>query len=121
MAAVSNLKALAWFGESPLRAVVIDARRGDVYAGLYNAALEPVRPEMVIKLEAWLASLPAEAEIITANPALLAGHDLPIRVVEATQIARAIAHIAASQLVDPALTDANYVRRADAEMNWVDR
>jgi len=121
MAAVSNLQALAWFGESPLRAVVIDARRGDVYTGLYNAALEPVRPEMVTKLDAWLGSLPCEAEIITANPALLAGHDLRLRVVDLQQMGRAIAHIAAGQLVDPALTDANYVRRADAEMNWVDR
>ena len=128
MAAVSTLQALAWFGETPLRAVVADARRGDSYAGLYNAALEPIRPEVVTRLEPWLASFVATApggvDLITANPAHLASHgDLgfKVRVIAPENLGRAVAHLAARQLVDPAVTDANYVRRADAEMNWVDR
>src|SRR5579863_8208772 len=34
--AVSNLEALAEFGQSNARATVIDARRGEVYAALYD-------------------------------------------------------------------------------------
>src|ERR1700733_7807218 len=52
--AVSNLRALAFFGSAPLRATVIDARRGEVYAAVYNSRLEPVLPEAVLQLEAWL-------------------------------------------------------------------
>ena len=127
MAAVSTLQALAWFGETPLRAAVADARRGDTYAGLYNAALEPVRPEVVTRLAPWLASLGAahgDVELITSNPAHLAAHGelaFPVRVIAPELLGRAVAHLAARQLVDPAVTDANYVRRADAEMNWIDR
>ena len=129
MAAVSNLWALAWFGEAPLRAVAIDARRGNTYTALYNAALEPVMPEILtIALDPWLASLTeagGEVEIVTAHPAHLAGHTLPcpLRIVAPEHLARAVAHIALAEAVqvDPALTDANYVRRADAEMKWVDR
>jgi tRNA threonylcarbamoyladenosine biosynthesis protein TsaB len=36
---VSNLRALATFGNLPLRAVVLDARRGEVYAAVYNSGL----------------------------------------------------------------------------------
>src|ERR1035441_8067234 len=36
--AVSNLAVLAEFGESDARATVIDARRGEVYAALYDGA-----------------------------------------------------------------------------------
>ncbi|MFL6464982.1 MAG: tRNA (adenosine(37)-N6)-threonylcarbamoyltransferase complex dimerization subunit type 1 TsaB, partial [Bryobacteraceae bacterium] len=36
---VSNLRALASFGSSPLRAVVLDARRGDVFTSVYDADL----------------------------------------------------------------------------------
>ncbi len=39
--AVSNLEALAWFGSRPLRAAVLDARRGEVYGGVYDAGLRP--------------------------------------------------------------------------------
>jgi tRNA threonylcarbamoyladenosine biosynthesis protein TsaB len=42
---VSNLQALAWHGTAPLRAVFLDARRGEVYAAVYSASLELVSPE----------------------------------------------------------------------------
>ncbi len=35
---VSNLQAIASFGTAPLRAAVMDARRGDVYGAVYDAA-----------------------------------------------------------------------------------
>ena len=60
-AAVSNLQALAWFGSRPLRAVAIDARRGEIYGAVYNQALEPVCAEVVMKLEAWLATSSRQA------------------------------------------------------------
>ena len=65
MVAVSNLRALASFGSAPLRAVVIDARRGEVYAAVYNSQLELVIPEAVLKFEDWLAQLPARCELIS--------------------------------------------------------
>ena len=42
VATVSNLQALASFGKRELRAVVIDARRGEVYGAVYDSALRPV-------------------------------------------------------------------------------
>jgi tRNA threonylcarbamoyladenosine biosynthesis protein TsaB len=36
-AGVSNLEAVAWFGTAPLRAAVLDARRGQIYGGLYDS------------------------------------------------------------------------------------
>ncbi|MBK7927212.1 MAG: tRNA (adenosine(37)-N6)-threonylcarbamoyltransferase complex dimerization subunit type 1 TsaB [Bryobacterales bacterium] len=39
--AISNLRAMAAHGSAPLRAAILDARRGDIYGGLYDAALRP--------------------------------------------------------------------------------
>ncbi len=122
--AVSNLQALAWYGSRPLRAAVLDARRGEVYGGVYNAALRPVEEEVVAKLADWLASLPeGDLEIVT--------HGLRIEgvarpVLEAPRsLAGSIGHIAFDRLgrgevLDPAEIDANYVRRSDAELLWKD-
>jgi len=108
--AISNLQALAWHGTRPLRAPVIDARRGEIYGAVYNAELECVQEEIVTTYENWRASLQTgDIEIITTRPAL----------------AGAIALIAARQFAaglgkDPAEIDANYVRRSDAELLWKD-
>lgn len=116
--AVSNLEAVAWFGSAPLRAVAIDARRGQIYGAVYNAALEVVSPEIVGPLEAWLKALPGgELEFLSPD---LPGP--PFRETPRAQ-ARAIAAIAAERLrqgraLDPAEADANYVRRSDAEIFW---
>jgi tRNA threonylcarbamoyladenosine biosynthesis protein TsaB len=113
MVAVSNLRALASFGSAPLRAVVMDARRGEVYAAVYNNLLELVMPEVVIKLEDWLAKLPKHGcEMISTM-------DAP------RPLAAAIGHIAWDDFTlgrssDPAEVDANYVRRSDAELLWKD-
>ncbi len=40
-AAISNLRALASHGASSTRAVFYDARRGEIYAALYDASLQP--------------------------------------------------------------------------------
>lgn len=104
---VSNLQALAWFGAGDVRATFLDARRGDVYGGVYDAQLSPVQGEVVMKLDEWIVTLPAGATPFTQQQPL----------------ARAIAAIAwrrmeAGLTQDPAELDANYVRRADAEMMW---
>jgi tRNA threonylcarbamoyladenosine biosynthesis protein TsaB len=105
--AVSNLKAMAFFGTRELRATWIDARRGEIYGAVYDASLKLVQDEVVIKYEAWLAGLPENVEILS-EPRALAG---------------AIGRIAAREFglaLDPSEVDANYVRRADAEMLWKD-
>jgi len=121
--AVSNLEALAWFGARPLRAAVIDARRGEVYGAVFDASLRPVHDEVVTRFESWLASLPdGELEIIT-NGFELPG-DVPFPIITVPRaLAGAIARIAADRFAaglaqDPAEIDANYVRRSDAELLW---
>jgi tRNA threonylcarbamoyladenosine biosynthesis protein TsaB len=116
--AISNLQALASFGTRPLRAIVIDARRGEVYAAVYDAALELVSDEVVTNAGKWLATLgDGQLEFITRgfyidrSPSLEASGPL----------AGAIGKIAASKpelAKDPADIDANYVRRSDAELLW---
>jgi tRNA threonylcarbamoyladenosine biosynthesis protein TsaB len=117
--AVSNLQALASFGARALRAVVIDARRGEVYGAVYDSALHAVCAEVVTTLPDWLASLPkGELEFITQ------GLELECSRTEAPPaIAGAIGRIAREKFLrgeaqDPARIDANYVRRSDAERFW---
>jgi tRNA threonylcarbamoyladenosine biosynthesis protein TsaB len=110
---ISNLQALAWYGTAPLRAVVMDARRGEVYAAVYDDCLKPVSPEVVIQLPDWLAALPQAVEMIALEEKAPRG------------LARAIAAIATAmyqrgEAQDPAALDANYVRRSDAELFWKD-
>lgn len=123
---VSNLQALSSFGSLPLRAVMIDARRGDVYAAVYDANLQPVGGEAVLKLPLWLDSLEApEYEFITAakfRAALEGTRFGSMPFVEApSYLAAAIAECAEqSPWLDPTALDANYVRRPDAELLWRD-
>ncbi len=125
---VSNLRALAWFanapGNAPLRAVVLDARRGEVYAAVYNSDLEPVMPETVVKLSDWLATLAEPAyQFISSS---FDAHSLDgtrfagMSWIEAPKsLATAVAACAEkTAALDPAALDANYVRRSDAELFW---
>jgi tRNA threonylcarbamoyladenosine biosynthesis protein TsaB len=127
---ISNLRALASFGSSPLRAVVLDARRGDVFTSVYDADLHPVTPEEVGKLSAFLETLSSEPdEFITPapdwlRPALETTRFANTSIVAAPRnLASAIAQCAERDLGDgnagdPAALDANYVRRSDAELFW---
>jgi tRNA threonylcarbamoyladenosine biosynthesis protein TsaB len=124
--AISNLQALAFFGSAPLRAVVLDARRGEVYGAVYNDQLEPVAAETVMKFPAWVETLPAgglefistdfspfQPQVDPAIPVLTAPRAL------AAVIGRiAWSEFAAGRARDPAEIDANYVRRSDAELFW---
>ena len=125
--AVSNLQALAAFGNSPLRAVVLDARRGEVYGAVYDAFGALVVPESVGPLAAWLERLPcAELDFVTADLDLpLAGTPFESAPVlkAPPAIAAAVARLALQayregRAQDPAALDANYVRRSDAELFW---
>jgi len=117
---VSNLAALAYFGSGPLRAAMLDARRGEVYGAAYDAKGAIVVPEMVAKLPVWLDALPPGVEFVSNDFAAFADRlpDGP-RVTAPRELAAMVARIAASRNPqDPAALDANYVRRSDAEMAW---
>jgi tRNA threonylcarbamoyladenosine biosynthesis protein TsaB len=130
--AVSNLQALAAFGSGPLRAAVMDARRGEVYAAVYDSEGRIVAPETVVSFAVWLESLPAaELEFVSTDftPFCAAFEGTRFenarRVVAPRALAAAIARIAwarflAGEAQDPAALDANYVRRSDAERFWKD-
>lgn len=127
--AVSNLAVIASFGTTPLRAVLLDARRGEVYAAVYDAAARLVCPETVAPPAPWLEALPEGIELVSPDFSAFAGaigasrlHAAPRTTAPLAQAA-AIARIAwrrwqAGETSDPAALDANYVRRSDAELLW---
>lgn len=123
-AGVSNLRALASFGNLPLRAVMLDARRGEFYTAVYGADLDLIVPEAVVKLPAWLDSLAGgEYEFIADRKLRAALEGTRFRDMPFTEapfdLAPAIAYCAEkSAWADPAALDANYVRRSDAELFW---
>jgi len=126
---VSNLQAVASFGEAPLRAAVLDARRGQIYGAVYDAGLNAVSPEVVARFPEWLKTLPGgDIEFLSTDFApfeqALAGtrfeHARITNVPRA--LAAAVGRIAEARgCADPAVIDANYVRRSDAELFWRDR
>ena len=120
--AVSNLQALAWFGTRPLRAPVLDARRGEIYGAVYDSELRQISQEVVVRFGQWITTLPpGDLEIVTSGFEVPSG-GFPV-VLAPRALARAIASIAAARFAlgranDPAEIDANYVRRSDAELLW---
>lgn len=128
-AGVSNLQALAMLGEGPYRAAVLDARRGEIFGGLFDAEAHPLSPEAVAPFPAWLDGLPADAaptfvflDEAPFLPALLTSRfaNAP-RVSVGRSLAGATARLAWRHAQDPALLDANYVRKSDAELFWTDK
>ena len=129
---VGNLEAMASFGTGQLRAVVMDARRGEVYGAVYDAGGRVVLPEVVTKFPAWLETLPDGVEFIATDfspfrPGLSGTRfqDAAPVVTAPRALAAAIARIAAArwrrgEASDPSALDANYVRRSDAELFWKD-
>ncbi len=120
-AGVSNLEALAEFSGAPSRAVVIDARRGEVYAALFGDA---TIPESVLPFQDFLDLLPpGPVEFISTDfaqflPALNGTRFADSRAITAPRaVAAAVGKIAARRApTDVAVLDANYVRRSDAEL-----
>jgi tRNA threonylcarbamoyladenosine biosynthesis protein TsaB len=110
--AVSNLEALAEFGKSNARATIIDARRGEVYAALYDGAGNQIIPEAVLPMEKFKEILADRRVEWISQPD---SGRMPL--------AGAIARIAIRKTKhglarDPAAIEANYVRRSDAELLW---
>jgi tRNA threonylcarbamoyladenosine biosynthesis protein TsaB len=144
IAAVSRLEALAMTDNSPITiharftAVFSDARRGQVFAALYDDNGASIEPETVIALETFLSRAEAACgtKLIlwkTPDPDLLeplpawsarkAKGDVlePIRPPFATQLgALARQKFLRGQTTDSLALDANYVRRSDAELFWKD-
>jgi len=130
---VSNLEALAWFGSAAQRAVVLDARRGEIYGAVYDAAGQALCEPVVTQFPLWLATLPeGEVEFIATDfapfQAALEGTRFEgSRILTAPRaIAAAIGAIAydrfsAGLARDPAEIDADYIRRSDAELFWKDQ
>ena len=122
--AVSNLEAVASFGTAARRAAVIDARRGEVYAALYDAAGNLLSEERVLPLEKFVASLPdipfewVSPDIASLAPLLTGTHIEAPRAMAGAIAQIALARNAAGLSSDPAAIEANYVRRSDAELFW---
>lgn len=120
---ISNLRALSLAGKAPLRAVVLDARREQIYCALYDAHTRLVAEETVSTWEAWVKHVPPGAEFIG-----LPGGPCQTAQVSFTQSPKYLAaSIAACADIDgpagwadPVALDANYVRRSDAELFWKD-
>ena len=128
--AVSNLAAMARYGSAGLRAVVLDARRGEIYGAVYDAFGRAVAAETVMPFAEWLRSLPeGEIEFVATDFSPFAGALEGTRFAAAAvttaprALAAAVGQIAherwrAGEAGDPAGVDANYVRRSDAELFW---
>src|SRR5215472_15759841 len=123
--AISNLEALSSFGFAALRAPVIDARRGEVYGGLYDSAGHAVVPEIVAPFPKLVSLLEGrDFEWISMDPELFPSVAPSVTMTRAPRaLAAAIARIAMQRLAngaisEPAAIEANYVRRSDAELLW---
>ncbi len=132
--AVSNLRALAAAGSGSFRAPVIDARRSQIYAAVYDAAGEMRSPEVVTDAGSWFDRLAeaahgAEVEFVAADgeflQSVLAGSRFAGAATRCAPralagiVARiALAEYTAGRGSDPAALEANYVRRSDAELFW---
>ena len=122
---VSNLQAMAAFGTGAVRAVILDARRGEVYGAVYDAELRCVQSEVVIRFADWLSGLPeGDVEFVGQDFTPFSNALQGKLCVHAPRaLAAAIGRIAwgelsAGRAIDPAALDANYVRRSDAEILW---
>jgi len=133
---VSNLMAMAFAAEGRYRAPVMDARRGQVFAAVYDESLRVVTPEVAMPWDDFLALVgEREMTFVTTDaglfePAGAAPLDRNARagwrrVTVSALLAAPIALIAAARqrqglALAPEAVDANYVRRADAKGNWQD-
>ena len=137
VAPVSNLRALAFAGAGKYRAAVMDARRGEVYAGVYDDRARPVIDEAVSGWESFLVSLGDRSMTFVSLDGSLfeegGGAELPPNgtgkkkriVVAEAPLAAAVAGVAQvmfekGEALVPEAVDANYIRRPDAELKWKD-
>ncbi len=133
---VSNLTALARAGSGCYRAPILDARRGEVYAAVYDDQLRPVVDEVVTLWEDFLRLVgDREVSFLSQDSNMFAaGGAAPIEtqsqaryrtVTVSTCLAEAAAQVAVAcvaegKVMPPEAVDANYIRRPDAELKWKD-
>ena len=131
---VSNLAALAFAGEGQYRAPVLDARRGEVYAAVYDEQHRVVVDELVSPWEDFLKLLGGREVTFVSTDAKLFEADgaapLPApsngsrrALTLSSALVAAVAGLAARRFdsgaaLAPEAVDANYVRRPDAELKW---
>ena len=142
IASVSRLEALAGAqpdghaANAPFVAAYIDAQRGQVFAALFEAGGRVSEPETVIALSEFVAKVECRSgtqpvlwrtpdpQLLQAVPQwssrLTAGDRLePIAPPFASALSlSAFRNFVRGQVTDALALDANYVRRADAEIFW---
>jgi tRNA threonylcarbamoyladenosine biosynthesis protein TsaB len=116
---VSNLAALAELGTADLRAPIIDARRGEIFAALFDRAGLEIIPSSVLQVQTFV-DLVGERNVEYISTGFDPGR--PFTSVP-PELAGTIAHMAIRRFIsgqpcDPASIEANYVRRSDAEIFW---
>jgi tRNA threonylcarbamoyladenosine biosynthesis protein TsaB len=134
VAAISNLLALASLAEGRYRAPILDARRGEVFAAVYDEQLRPVVHEAAVRWPLFLKSV-AEQHVtfIGQTPGIFEAGAAAERqarpnwryTAAGEPLASAIARLASArhacgETLPPEAADANYVRRSDAELKWKD-
>ena len=133
---VSNLAALARAGSGCYRAPILDARRGEVYAAVYDDQLRPVVDEVVTLWEDFLRLVgDREVSFLSQDSNMFCsgwgGADRTQSqaryrtVTVSTWFGRAAAQVAVTcvaegKVMPPEAVDANYIRRPDAELKWKD-
>ncbi len=127
---ISNLAAMARAGSGACRAAILDARRGEVYGAVFASGASE---ETVAPFPAWIASLPENVEeflafdfgpfetSLAASRFASARRTRVPRAIAAAVAALALEHHSSGDAGDASTLDANYVRRADAELLWKDR
>lgn len=113
---VSKLEALQRFGKSEKAAAFYDARRGEVFAREADGV------EIAAKFADWVGTIAEDVELVSFD---FAGYDAGghVATLAPREIAGKVGLIAweryvAGERPDPAVLDANYLRRSDAEVNW---
>lgn len=134
---ISNLRAMAELGEGGFRAPLMDARRGEVYAAVYDAQGHAVVDEIVTPWSAFVEIVGRrEVTFLSCDAGLFSEHGaapprasrrsssgsarhMTLNVPLAVGVGRIAARLMASgKVLDPLELNANYVRRPDAELNW---
>jgi tRNA threonylcarbamoyladenosine biosynthesis protein TsaB len=125
---VPTLAALSLHAEGfALRAPLLDARRGEIYAGLYGPDARPLHEDRVTPAAAWLESLRGEGRIAFLGSGARASRAAIERILgrdavllsEAAGVPRAasVGRIAAkAAAVEPASVELRYLRAPEAEV-----
>ena len=137
VAPVSSLRALAYSGTGTYRVAVINARRQEVYVGVYDEHLALIVEEVVTEWESFRVSLGNRPVTFVSLDQNLFERDGAARqkpdstdtretvIIGKRPLSIAVAHVAKTlfetgQSVAPEAVDANYIRRPEAELKWKD-